>query len=45
MFLVTPSAALYSLGLDWTDVQIMRRDLLDAIASANRELLRDLGGR
>lgn len=41
--IVTPTAALYALGLDWTDVVIMRRDLLNAIAT--RELLRELGGR
>ena len=36
---VSPRTALLRLGLDWTDVQIMTRDLLDAIAQRNRNLL------
>lgn len=36
---MTAFVALRRLGLDWMDVQVLTRDLLDAIAQANRDLL------
>lgn len=41
---MTAYAALYRLGLDWSDVDQMIGDLLDAIEQANRDLIAEFGG-
>lgn len=42
---MTAYEALLELGLNVTDIAVMRADLLNAIARANQDLLEDFGGR